>query len=120
MDEKRSKLKKFIESSDISEDLKLKELTIVDDWDLMTPEVEIALAKLIASEFDKKMTDAGITDTVLSKETKDAFAHFESESEMAQKDLGDDMRIVEDSLKAIRETSEEIQKVALQASLAGN
>ena len=119
MDEKRQKIKKIIENSDISADIKARELEIVNDENLLTPEVEIALAKLIAEEFDKKLKDDGIDMTSMphDKEVEDALKIFEAESKEAEKDLENDMKIVDDTLKAIRETSEEIQKFALQESL---
>lgn len=118
MDEKRKNIKKYIEDSDISEELKAKELEIVNDESLSTPEVEMALAKLIGEEFDKKVAQAGVADIPHDKEVENAFKKFESEAEQAEKDLEEDMKIVDDNLKAIKETSEEIQKVALQVSLS--
>lgn len=117
MDEKRKKIKQYIQDSDIPDELKTRELEIVDNENLSTPEVEIALAKLIGEEFDKKITSAGADDVPYDKEVESALEKYESEAKQAEKDLGDDMKIVDDNFQAIRETSEEIQKVALQASL---
>jgi hypothetical protein len=117
MDEKRNKLKKFIEDSEIPAELKVKELAIVDDWDLSTPEIETALAKLIAQEFDKKVASIPGIDTTPGKEVQEAFSSYEREAKDAESDLAVDMKIVDDTLKAVREASEAIQKVALSASL---
>jgi hypothetical protein len=117
MDEKREKIRKYIEGSDIPDELKVKELAIVDDMNLLTPEVEIALAKLIGEEFDKQIANAGITDIPSDDGVEEARKAFESESAEAEKDLESDMKIVDDNLKSIQETSEEIQKVSLQSSL---
>jgi hypothetical protein len=117
MDEKRNKLKKFIEDSEIPADLKVKELAIVDDWDLSTPEIEAALAKLIAQEFDKKVASVPDIDLSPSKEVQEAFSSYERDAREAEDDLTNDMNIVDDTLKAVREASEAIQQVALEASL---
>lgn len=117
MDEQRKKLKKFIEDSDIPADLKVKELAILDNSELSAPEIEMALAKLIAEEFDKKMEAAGIINIAPGKDVEDAYNTFMTESDNAQKDLEDDMKFVDENLKAIRQTAEEIQKVAMQADL---
>jgi hypothetical protein len=117
MDEKRNKLKKFIEDSEIPADLKVKELAIVDDWDLSTPEIEAALAKLIAQEFDKKVASVPDIDLTPGKEVQESFSAYEREAKEAENDLTNDMKIVDDTLKAVREVSEAIQQVALEASL---
>jgi len=118
MDEKRKKIKKYIEDSDIPEDLKSKELQIVNDMNLSTPEVEVALAKLIGEEFDKKIANAGIDNVPPNEEVNTAFKKFEEESQKAQQDLESDMKIVDDTLQVIQQTSDEIQKVALRESLS--
>lgn len=117
MDEKRNKLKKFIEDSEIPSELKVKELAIVDDWDLTTPEIEVALAKLIAQEFDKKIATVEGIDLAPGKEVQEAFSAYEREAKEAENALTIDMKIVDDNLKAVREASEAIQKAALEASL---
>ena len=118
MDERREKIKKYIEDSDVPGNLKVKELEIVNNMNLSTPEVEIALAKLIGEEFDTKIASAGITDIPHDKEVDEAFKKFDLESKKAEEDLENDMKIVNDNLKTIQETSEEIQKIAIQESLA--
>ena len=120
MDERRIKLKKFIEDSDIPADLKARELAIVDNQELSAPEIEMALAKLIADEFDKKMEAAGITNIEPGGEVTNAYNAFMTESEQAEKDLAEDMKLVDENLKVIRDTAEEIQKVALHADLKSN
>lgn len=117
MDEKRKKIKKYIEGSDISEELKAKELEIVANESFSIPEVKMALAELIGEEFDKRIANAGITAIPDDAGAENAFNKFESEVKQAEEDLENDMRIVDDNLNAIREASEEIQKVALQTSL---
>ncbi|MEA2715575.1 MAG: hypothetical protein QOG91_603 [Candidatus Parcubacteria bacterium] len=117
MDEKRAKIKKYVEDADIPAELKAKELEIVNDMDLSIPEVKIALTKLIGDEFDKTLDAAGINDVPNDPEVEKSLKEFESESEAAEKDLESDMKIVDENLKDISETSEEIQKAALKAGL---
>lgn len=117
MDDRRSKLKKFIEDSDVPAELKVRELAIVDNQELSAPEIEMALTKLIAEVFDRKMEEAGITDIESRKEVVNAYNVFVGESEQAEKDLADDMKFVDENLKAIRGTAEEIQKAALHVNI---
>lgn len=105
-----------MESSDVPEELKAKELEIVDDQNLSTPEVVFALAKLIGEEADKVVSAAGIA-IPSDNEVEAALKNFESESAKAEEDLESDMKLVDENLQAIKEASEEIQKAALQEGL---
>jgi hypothetical protein len=120
MDEKRQKIREYVESSNIPEHLKQKELEIVDDENLSIPEVKIALAQLIGEEFDAKIAEFGIDDIPPSEEVESAFQAFEAASEKAQQDLENDMKIVDDALKTIQETAEEIQETALKKSFSND
>jgi len=120
MDEKRQKIREHVEVSDIPEHLKQKELQIIDDLELSTPEVEIAIAKLIGEQFDVMITDLGIDDIPQSEEVELALKKLESISEEAQQDLENNMKIVDDALKTIQQAAEEIQKTALEKSFLNN
>jgi hypothetical protein len=117
MDEKRIKIKEFVESSDVPEGLKAEELKIVEDQSLSTPEVEIELTKLIAKEFDESVASMGVTDVPKDSSVESSLNNFEQAANQAQSDLSADMEIVESNLKAVGEVSEEIQKAAIRASL---
>lgn len=118
MDESRDKLRQLINMSAVSEELKAKQLLIVNDEELSIPEVKLALAELIAAEVDAILTERGIADEVTDPEVAAALADFEQASTEAETDLAADMQLVDECLADIKEVSEEIQKAALQQSLS--
>jgi len=117
MDEKRKKIKQYIEESLVSAELKAKELEIVNNEDLSTPEVEIALTKLIAEEFDATLDASGVVIVEQDEQVADSFKAFSDEAGLAEKDLEADMDIVQNNLKAIEHASDQVTMAVLEAKL---
>jgi hypothetical protein len=120
MDEKKLKIKKYIEDSDVPADLKKKELEIVNNPNLSAPEVVTELTKLLADHMDKRAAELGVTNVQEDEDVKLAEKAFETASAEAEKDLEVDFALIEENVKAIRETTDEIAKIALKESLGAS
>lgn len=118
MDESRDKLRQLINMSAVSDELKAKQLLVVNDEELTIPEVKMALAELIAAEVDAILTARGIADEATDPEVTAALADLEQTSAEAENDLTADLQLVDECLADIKEVSEEIQKAALKQSLS--
>lgn len=113
MDKKREKLKKKIEEADIPESLKAKELEVVNDQSLSTPEVEMELSRIISEQFDQELKESGVkeSDLPLDEEVEALQKEFEKETKEAEKELSEDLELVEQNLQEIEKATQKIQEV---------
>jgi len=93
MDEQRKKLIEYIETCDVSPELKSQQLEVVHNETLSIPEIKMKVATLICDAFDKQMIISGMNTAVpFDQSVADAELRFEQacdESSQGDSEKGD-------------------------------
>ena len=115
--DKLEQLRQIIQSSKVSEELKTKQLAILDNPVLSLPEIKMALAQLIGEEVDAKIEELAVTELANDPELMSLEQQVDTAAAAAEADLEADLKLIDESMDGIKAVAEEIQKMAIQESL---
>ncbi len=117
MNEEREELRQYIKSADIPDELKERQLLVVNNTELSIPEVIIELTRLVAEDFDAYVASIGITTVPVNAQVQHAYSEFERATKEAEEEVTEGMKEVDEVLASIDDLNEEVQKTALRSSL---